>query len=146
MRNKLYFLGTMAAAILLAAGCAGPEKKLGRGLGNMTEIVRGGEMDRGVEQGGLFNGPDVGMTTGFVSGVNHTLARTGVGIYEVVTAPFPPYEPIFTNYLSPKPGYPDGYRPRKWADPLFDTDHSIGFSGGDVFPWLPNSRFTIFDN
>jgi putative exosortase-associated protein (TIGR04073 family) len=146
MRNTFFLLGSLAVAVLLAAGCAGPERKMGRGMANVTEIVRLGEMQRGVEQGGLFDGPDAGMTTGFVIGLNRTLARTGVGIYEVVTAPLPPYDPIFTNYLSPKPGYPDSYRPRKWAEPVFDTDHSIGFSGGDVFPWFPGSRFTVFDN
>ncbi len=63
---------------------------MGRGIGNMTEIVRGNEMQRSIEQAGIFEGPDTGMATGIVRGINHTLARTGVGIYEVVTSRFRP--------------------------------------------------------
>ena len=146
MRKTLSLLSALSLVALFAVGCAGPEAKMGRGLSNMTEIVRGGEMNRAIEQGGIFEGTDAGVTTGFVRGVNKTLARTGVGIYEVVTAPFPPYDPVFTDYLSPRPMYPDAYRPRKWAGPIFDTDSESGFSGGDVAPFFPGSRFRIFDN
>ena len=31
-------------------------------------------------------------------------------------------------------------------DATFDVDRLTGFSGGDVAPWFPGSRFTIFDN
>jgi putative exosortase-associated protein (TIGR04073 family) len=119
---------------------------LGRGFGNVTEIVRASEFQRSVEQGGTFGGTDVGTTTGFVRGVNRTVARTAVGVYEVATFPLPPYGPVATGYLSPKPLYPDGYRPRQSASPIFATDHYLGFSGGDVAPWFPGSRFRIFDN
>lgn len=146
MRNSLSLLGVLLSGALLAGGCAGPEQKMGRGLGNMGEIVRAGEFQRGVEQGSLFNGPDTGFSTGYVQGVDKTLARTGLGIYEVVTFPLPPYHPIWTDYLTPKPLYPDSYHPRKWADPMLDYDHYLGFSGGDVAPWWPGSRFRIFDN
>ncbi len=115
-------------------------------MSNLTEPFRGGEMERSLEQGGMFEGPDVGVATGFVRGMNRTLARTGVGIYEVVTAPIPPYGPVCTDYLSPRPMYPDSYRPNKWAEPFNDTDHYFGFSGGQVAPWFPGSHFTIFDN
>jgi hypothetical protein len=30
--------------------------------------------------------------------------------------------------------------------PVLDTDHSMGFSGGEVAPWFPGSRFRVFDN
>ncbi|MDB6121022.1 MAG: hypothetical protein JWQ71_15 [Pedosphaera sp.] len=146
MRKTLSLLGALALTAVLGVGCAGTEQKFGRGLGNMTEIVRGNEFQRSVEQGGIFDGPDTGISTGFVRGVNKTLARTGVGLYEVVTAPFPPYDPVFTDYLSPRPQYPDSFRPRKWADSIFDNDQSMGFSGGDVAPWFPGSRFRVFDN
>jgi putative exosortase-associated protein (TIGR04073 family) len=119
---------------------------MGRGLSNMTEFVRAGEFQRGVEQGSLFSGTDTGFSTGFVQGADKTLARTGLGIYEVVTFPLPPYRPVCTDYLNPKPLYPDSYHPRKWADPMLDYDHYLGFSGGDVAPWLPGSRFRVFDN
>jgi hypothetical protein len=42
--------------------------------------------------------------------------------------------------------YPDSYKPRLLSDSTFDTDTSLGFSGGDVMPFVPGSRFHIFDN
>lgn len=146
MRNTLFLLGTAAVAALLCAGCAGPETKLGRGMSNAGEIVRLNEMHRSVEQDGVFYGTDVGVTTGIVQGFDKTMARTGVGLYEIITFPFPPYHPVLTSYLTPKPQYPDDFAPRKWDEPVFDTDYSLGFSGGDVAPWMPGSRFRVFDN
>ena len=32
------------------------------------------------------------------------------------------------------------------SDSIFDTDTSLGFSGGDVFPFVQGSRFRVFDN
>jgi hypothetical protein len=29
---------------------------------------------------------------------------------------------------------------------VFDTDTYMGFSGGDVAPFIPGSRFRVFDN
>jgi putative exosortase-associated protein (TIGR04073 family) len=146
MRNILSLPGVITLAAFLAAGCAGPEQKMGRGLSNSTEILRAGEFQRGVEQGGLMSGPDTGFASGFVAGANKTFARTGIGIFEIVTFPLPPYRPLCTDYLNPKPQYPDSYHPRKWADPMFDSDHYLGFSGGDVAPWFPGSKFRVFDN
>ena len=146
MRNTFALSGVLALAAIFAAGCAGPEEKMGRGFSNTMEIVRAGEFQRSAEQGNLFAGPDTGFSTGIVQGVDKTLARTGIGIYEVVTFPIPPYHPICTDYLSAKPGYPDSFHPRKWADPMMDSDQYLGFSGGDVAPWLPGSRFRVFDN
>jgi putative exosortase-associated protein (TIGR04073 family) len=145
MRNKLFLFASVALA-LIGAGCTGPEQKMGRGISNMTEIVREGEFERSVEQASLFGGTDTGFATGMVQGFDRTIARTGIGIYEVVTFPIPPYRPLATDYLSPKPLYPDNYRPRKWSDAMFDTDRMVGFSGGDVAPWFPGSHFSVFDN
>jgi len=146
MRNKVPLLATLFITGFLAAGCANTEKKFGRGMSNMFEIVRGGELRRTMEQTALFDGPDTGYTTGFMRGLNRTLARTGVGIYEVVTAPFPPYDPVFTDYLSPNPVYPDNYTPGLMEDSIWATDSNLGFAGGDVTPLIPGSRFRIFDN
>jgi putative exosortase-associated protein (TIGR04073 family) len=146
MRKTLSLLSALAMVAVLAVGCAGPEAKFGRGVANITEIPRMGEMNRALEQGGVFEGPDAGMATGFIRGVNKSLTRTGVGIYEIVTAPFPPYDPVFTDYISPRPAYPDGYRPRVWAQPFNATDTYSGFGGGEVAPWFPGSRFRIFEN
>jgi len=145
MRNFLPFLSAVAAAAALATGCAGPEHKFGRGLSNTYEIVRHGEMRRSVEQTALIYSPEKGYTKGGVTGLNRTLARTGVGIYELITFPFPPYGPVATDYLAPRPVYPDNYSPTLLSDSLFATDTNLGFSGGDVLPFLPGCRFRIFD-
>ena len=145
MRNTLFLAGSAALLVLLGAGCAGPEQKLGRGLANTTEVIRLNEFNRALEQNMLFNGTDVGRTTGFVQGFDRTVARTGLGIYEVVTFPLPPYGPIWTNYLGARPEYPDNFQPRKWDEPVMDTDYALGFTGGDVAPWFPGSRFRVFD-
>jgi len=146
MRNPASLLGAVLLVGVLASGCAGPEKKFGRGVSNLFEIVRMGEMRRSVEQTALFESPDIAYTTGFFRGLNRSLARTGVGVFQVVTFPIPPYDPIWTSYLTPNPVYPDSYKPRLMEDSTFSTDTSIGFSGGDIAPFVPGSRFTIFSN
>jgi putative exosortase-associated protein (TIGR04073 family) len=145
MRNIFAFLATLVIAGILSSGCSSAEKKLGRGVSNMTEFARLGEIRRSVEQTALFDQPGGHYTTGFIRGFNKTLARTGVGVYEVVTAPFPPYGPVCTSYLSPNPVYPDNYSPDILDDALFATDTNMGFSGGDVAPYIPGSRFKIFN-
>lgn len=145
MRNIFAFLATLVIAGILSSGCTSAEKKLGRGVSNMTEFARLGEIRRSVEQTAIFDQPGGHYTTGFIRGFNKTLARTGVGVYEVVTAPFPPYGPVCTSYLSPNPVYPDNYSPDILDDALFATDTNMGFSGGDVAPFIPGSRFKIFN-
>src|SRR5262245_7143062 len=108
MRFTFPLLTSLAAAALLLGGCAGPEQKFGRGLNNATEFARLGEIRRSVEQTGIWEGPEAAYTTGFIRGLNRSLVRTGVGIYEIVTFPFPSYDPI---YLPENPVYPDSYRP-----------------------------------
>jgi putative exosortase-associated protein (TIGR04073 family) len=143
MRLSISMLAALSVLILLTSGCAGPEKKFGRGMLNVTEFARMGEIRRSMEQTALWErNPDAAYTTGFMHGLNRSLARTAVGAYELVTAPLPPYDPIF---LPEYPVYPDSYRPRLIADPTFGPDAAIGFSGGDVAPMVPGSRFRIFD-
>jgi putative exosortase-associated protein (TIGR04073 family) len=151
MQNKRSILGALLVTGLLAAGCAGPEKKLGRGVNNFYDLVRGGEMRRTVEQSALFDSPETAYTTGVIRGFNRTLARAGIGLYEIITAPIPnhkggDYGPICTSYLKPNPVYPDSYTPRLIEDSTFATDASIGFSGGDIAPMMPGSRFRLWDN
>ena len=145
MLKTFPLLAAVAIAGALVSGCANTEKKLGRGMSNMTEVIRLGEMRRAIEQTALFEQPGGHYATGFVRGLNKTLARTGVGIYEVITCPIPPYDPVFTDYLSPNPQYPDNYRPDIIDDTMFATDNNMGFSGGDLFPYVPGSRFKVFD-
>lgn len=131
---------------LLVSGCAGPEKKLGRGFSNLLELVRWSDAQRTIEQTSLFESPDVGMTTGTVKGINKSLARAGIGLYEIVTFPIPSYDPIATRYLTPNPVYPDSYKPGLPEDSIFATDSTLGFSGGEVAPLIPGSRFKVFNN
>ena len=146
MRNTFPFLAALVIAGSFATGCANTEKKFGRGMANAFEIVRGGEFRRTMEQSALFDGPDFAYTTGFMRGINRTLARTGIGIYELVTAPFPPYDPVATDYFAPGPVYPDNYTPGILEDSMFASDTYLGFSGGDIIPMVPGSRFRIFDS
>lgn len=145
MRKTLPLLATIAIVGALATGCANTERKFGRGMSNFVEPLRMGEMRRSMEQTALFDSPDASYSVGFIRGVNRTLARTGVGLYEMVTAPLPPYDPVWTTYLSPNPVYPDNYTPNLAEDSTYATDINLGFSGGDVMPFIPGSRFRIFD-
>jgi putative exosortase-associated protein (TIGR04073 family) len=145
MRKSLLSLAAVVILGLFATGCANVEQKFGRGMANTFEIVRGGEFHRTVEQSALFDSPDYAATTGFFSGIHRTLARTGIGIYEIVTAPFPPYGPVFTDKFAPGPVYPDNFTPGIMADSMTATDTYVGFSGGEVAPMIPGSRFRIFE-
>ena len=151
MKKTLTLLGAALVAVLLATGCAGPESKLGRGLNNSYDIVRLGEMRRTVEQDSLWN-PNARYSTSMVKGFNRSMGRAFVGLYEVITFPIPnhgvkdgraDYGPI---WKPENPVYPDSYKPRLVEDSTFATDTSIGFSGGDIAPWFPGSRFHIFEN
>jgi putative exosortase-associated protein (TIGR04073 family) len=145
MRKTLSLLAFVAVAAVFASGCANVENKFGRGMANTADIVRGGEFRRSMEQTALFDGPDAAYSVGFIHGVNRTLGRTGIGVYEMVTAPFPPYHPVCTDTFAPGPVYPDNYTPGVMADSIFSTDTELGYSGGDVAPFIPGSRFRVFD-
>jgi putative exosortase-associated protein (TIGR04073 family) len=165
MRIPIALLALVVAAAMFSAGCAGPERKLGRGLNNFTEFARGGEIHRSMEQTALWDGPRTVYTTGFLRGFNRSVARTGIGLYEIVTFPFPSYEPLLVakhplypdpsiqtaKYpyggltLSKNPVYPDTYQPGVGSSTIFGTDTSLGFSGGDVAPMVIGSRFRIFE-
>jgi putative exosortase-associated protein (TIGR04073 family) len=148
MRKILPLLSLVIAGALLS-GCANLERKFGRGMANTFDIVRGGEFRRTMEQSYLFDSPEYAYTTGFITGLNRTLARTGIGVYEMVTFPLPNpgrgYDPVCTSYLNPGPVYPDNYTPNIVEDSMFVTDSNLGFGGGDVLPFVPGSRFRIFD-
>jgi putative exosortase-associated protein (TIGR04073 family) len=143
--RKIVTLALGVAAIgFFATGCAGPTQKFGRGLNNVAEFTRMGEIRRSMEQTAIWEGTDKAYTTGFFRGFNRSLARTAVGAFEVITfpVPTPTYDPIF---FPSEPVYPDSYKPNFIADPSFSQDSQLGFSGGDVAPMIPGSRFRIFD-
>lgn len=145
MRKFSFFLLAVAVASLVS-GCANTERKFGRGMRNAAEIVRGGEFRRSMEQTALMDGPDVAHSTGFMRGINRTFSRTGIGIWEMISAPFPPYDPICTKHFAPNPVYPDNFKPGIMEDSMFANDTNLGFSGGEVAPMIPGSRFRIFGN
>lgn len=155
MRKKAFYLLSLVAVASIVAGCAGPEEKLGRGINNMTEFARLGELRRSMEQSAIFDTPGYGgVTTGIIHGFDRSFARTGVGLYEVLTFPIPNnfygnYDPIFFGeglLRSPDPVYPDSYTPDWLADTTLSPDTSLGFAGGDLAPFIPGSRFRVFDN
>jgi putative exosortase-associated protein (TIGR04073 family) len=143
--RKMIFPLVAALAALFAAGCTGPEQKLGRGLSNTFEVVRWGELRHSVEQNAVLETPGSGYY-GFIHGFDRSVQRTGLGLYEVVTFPVPSYKPVLAKSFSPDPAFPESYKPGLLSDALFDTDTFTGFSGGDVAPFVPGSRFQIFDN
>jgi putative exosortase-associated protein (TIGR04073 family) len=125
---------------LFLAGCADSEAKLGRGISNVLEPVRLGELQRSYEQTYLYDGPDAAATRGVVQGINRTIGRTFVGAFEVVTFPIPS-DPYFKPV---KPVYPDSYTPRATSSSAITPDANLGFDGQDICPIIPGSRFTIF--
>ena len=145
MQKTFAFLITVAALTVLTVGCAGPERKLGRGVANIFEPVRMGEMRRSVEQTGVFYSPNEAYTRGVIEGFNRTLVRTGLGVYEIATFPIPSYDPILTDYLAPNPVYPANYKPAVVSTTTFETGVNVGFSGGSIAPWIPGNRFYIFE-
>jgi len=149
MRNKvLYFLSLITVSSLVA-GCAGPTEKFSRGFNNMFEFARMGEFRRSMEQAAVFDTPGHGgIADGVFTGINRSFARTGAGLYEMLTFPIPngaygDYRPIFHPG---DPVYPDSYKPDWIADGMLSPDTSLGFAGGDIAPYLPGSRFRVFDN
>jgi putative exosortase-associated protein (TIGR04073 family) len=145
MPKTLTLLAMAALAGTFLTGCANQEQKLGRGINNTLEFTRLGEIRRSMEQTALFQGPNTAYTTGFIAGLNKSIVRTGIGVYEIITFPLPPYGPVATSYLSPGVVYPDNYTPQVVEDSTFATDTNLGFGGGDVAPLIPGSRFRIFD-
>jgi putative exosortase-associated protein (TIGR04073 family) len=159
--RKLIFLFAAIAAGAGLSGCQGPEQKLSRGIDNTFEVVRLGDLRRSVEQSAVFSSPEVAYTYGFVHGIDQTIKRVGLGVYETATFLLPNYSfassswnygPILTDVcryvdgVPAVPQYPDSYRPGIISGSTFDTDTYTGFSGGDVAPFVPGSRFKIFDN
>jgi putative exosortase-associated protein (TIGR04073 family) len=152
MRTKVFQFLSLITVASLMGGCVGPEgpeQKLGRGLNNVVEFARMGELQRSMEQAAIFDTPGFGgITTGFIHGINRSIARTGAGVYEVATFPIPngpngDYGPIFHPA---DPVYPDSYKPDRIAETMLAPDASLGFAGGDISPYIPGSRFRIFDN
>jgi putative exosortase-associated protein (TIGR04073 family) len=149
MQKKFSVIVALAVVSWVAVGCEGPEHKLGRGLSNMAEFARMGEVSRSFEQYSIFGPqPDHAYTTGVIHGLNKSVERTFVGLYEVVTFPIPNHLPNdYSAILRPSnPVYPSSYKPNWYADTITSPDNNLGFSGGDIAPMIMGSRFHVFDN
>jgi putative exosortase-associated protein (TIGR04073 family) len=72
-----------------------PAKKLGRGLANvLTGWV---ELPKNIYDTSVEENILSGLTMGLAKGVGMTIVRTGAGVYETVTFPFPipeDYQPV----------------------------------------------------
>lgn len=77
----------MVLAVATASYAQDPAKKLGRGLANiLTGWI---ELPKNIYDTSVEDNPLAGLTIGLAKGVGMTIVRTGAGIYEVATFPFP---------------------------------------------------------
>jgi len=82
-----------------------PAKKLGRGLANiLTGWI---ELPKNIYDTSVEDNPLSGLTIGLAKGVGMTIVRTGAGVYETVTFPFP---------------IPEGYAPVIEPEFVFKSD------------------------
>ncbi len=74
-------------AVATSSYAQDPAKKLGRGLANiLTGWI---ELPKNIYDVSVEDNPLAGLTIGLAKGIGMTIVRTGAGIYEVVTFPFP---------------------------------------------------------
>jgi len=77
----------MVINIATASYAQDPAKKLGRGVANiLTGWV---ELPKNIYDTSVEDNPLSGLTIGLAKGVGMTIVRTGAGVYETVTFPFP---------------------------------------------------------
>lgn len=171
MRKSILLAVSALALAFLSTGCSGPAYKLGRGMNNMTEFARLGDMRRSIEQAAVWNGPDAAFSFGILQGFNRSIVRTFLGVAEVVTfpVPTPTYDAFYVtstypgagdvyipgpyrkdqfwsiDFMTSDPKYPTNFKPGLLSDSIFATDTALGFSAGDSFPYIPGSRFHVFD-
>ena len=118
---RLHRSGVLVFALFVLLGClataavaeefvppAAAEKAV-RGLAN-TGLGVVVELPKTVYYDTLEDGPLYGLTVGVLEGLSWGIARTLVGIYEVLTFPFPipeGYRPIYTPSYPYQPGRTD---------------------------------------
>ena len=90
MMKKLVILCLAVLMILSIANVSYAQdmtKKLGRGLANiLTGWI---ELPKNIYDTSVEENPLAGITIGTAKGVGMTIVRTGAGIYETITFPFP---------------------------------------------------------
>lgn len=149
MQKTTPLLLLAAAGALFGSGCAGPENRLGNGITNLTEFARLGEWRASVEDSAVLDPSGINYTTGLIHGFDQSVYRTVAGVYQVVTFPAGDYltdSKFDQKYVPTGTVYPDSYKPGLIDSTTFQTDTYFGFSGGDMFPFVPGSRFAVFPN
>jgi putative exosortase-associated protein (TIGR04073 family) len=116
--KKAVATGAVLALALSAASSAwateyNAPRKAGRGFAAVTTAFL--ELPGNIVSETRRNGADSGWTLGFAKGLGGLVVRPLVGVYEIVTAPFPipdGYRPIL------RPEFPWGYfdQSREYAD------------------------------
>ena len=88
--KKVLVIGVALLVILSVATASyaqDPAKKLGRGIANiLTGWV---ELPKNIYDTSVEENPLAGLTIGTAKGVGMTIVRTGAGVYETLTFPFP---------------------------------------------------------
>lgn len=89
-----FFIG-LSMTTATASFAQDPFTKLGRGIANtLTGWI---ELPKNIYNTSVEDNPLAGVTLGLAKGAGMTLVRTGAGIYEIATFPFPlpeAYKPI----------------------------------------------------
>ncbi len=97
MTKALLVCLVVIAMIGVAANCYAqdPAKKLARGVANvLTGWV---ELPKNIYETSVEENILSGLTMGLAKGIGMTIVRTGAGVYETVTFPFPipeDYQPV----------------------------------------------------
>ncbi|MCX5715866.1 MAG: exosortase system-associated protein, TIGR04073 family [Candidatus Omnitrophica bacterium] len=101
MTRSILKTGIAIAAVLIILNMATPSfaqdpaKKLGRGLVNiLTGWV---ELPKNIYDTSVQSNPLAGITIGLAKGLGMTIVRTGAGVYDTATFPFPlpkEYKPV----------------------------------------------------
>ncbi len=88
---KRLMICVLIVAILLAmcvqAHAQDPARKLGRGIANvLTGWV---EIPKNIYETSIEENVIIGLTLGLAKGIGMCIVRTGAGVYEIMTFPFP---------------------------------------------------------
>ena len=89
MKKMLVVFVAVVAILSIATSsfAQDPAKKLGRGIANiLTGWV---EIPKNIYNTSIEANPLVGLTVGTAKGIGMSIVRTGAGVYELITFPFP---------------------------------------------------------
>jgi hypothetical protein len=146
MAKSFSILGAVVLLAVLAAGCAGPEKKFGRGINNVYEPIRLAEMRRSIEQGALAKPNDINYHTGVIRGFNkHSPGRASASTRSSPRRSRPMIR--FSPITCAESQYPDSLQARLFEDSTFRHGYFHRVQRRrSVAPFIPGSRFRVFDN